>query len=97
MVRLAAFNILTGVDVSAGSLVYAEMNRPDSAIYYLQKRTEINKQNSPAYYNLGLLYQQQNQAAKAENAFLEGLKNNPDDERLLYAIAHFYLQEGNNQ
>jgi thioredoxin-like negative regulator of GroEL len=75
-------------------LVYAEMNRPDSAIFYLEKCTEINNQNAPAYYNLGLLYQQQNEVTKAEKAFLEGLKNNPDNERLLYAIAHFYLQEG---
>lgn len=75
-------------------LVYAEMNLPDSAIYYMQECTKINNQNAPAYYNLGLLYQQQKETTKAENAFLEGLKNNPDNERLLYAITHFYLKEG---
>jgi tetratricopeptide (TPR) repeat protein len=78
-------------------LVYAEMNRPDSAIFYLEKCTEINNQNAPAYYNLGLLYQQQKEGLKAEDAFLEGLKNNPDNERLLYAIAYFYLQEADKE
>ncbi len=78
-------------------LIYAEMNQPDSAIFYLQKCTEINNQNVPAYYNLGLLYQQQNQAAKAGRTFLEGLSNSPDDERLLYAIAHLYLKEQKNE
>ncbi len=78
-------------------ILYAEMNRPDSAIYYLTKTTEINSHNSSAYYNLGLLYQQQLKIKEAEKAFSGGLKNNPGNERLLYAMSHLYLQTGNSK
>ncbi len=73
-------------------LLYAEINKTDSAIFYLNECTRINTQNIGAYYNKGLLYQQQNQLAKAESTFLEGLKNNVDNERLLYATAYLYLK-----
>ena len=73
------------------------MNKADSAIIFLEKSIEKNLQNAAAYYNLGLLYQQQNQAAKAESTFLKGLKNIPGNERLLYASAYFYLQEKNRE
>jgi tetratricopeptide (TPR) repeat protein len=63
----------------------------------LEKSIEKNLQNAAAYYNLGLLYQQQNQATKAENTFLRGIKNIPGNERLLYALTHFYLQERNRE
>ena len=78
-------------------LLYAEMNISDSAIFFLEKCTEKNLQNSAAFYNLGLLYQQQNQMQKAENTFLKGLKNIPGDERLLFALTHFYIQEQKNE
>lgn len=73
-------------------LLYAEINKTDSAIFYLNECTRINTQNVGAYYNKGLLYQQQKQFAKAERSFLEGLKNNVDNERLLYATAYLYLK-----
>jgi tetratricopeptide (TPR) repeat protein len=72
-------------------LLYAEINRADSAIFYLKECTRVNAQNYGAYYNLGLLYQQQNQMDKAEKTFLDGIKGDPNNERLLYAITSFYL------
>jgi tetratricopeptide (TPR) repeat protein len=73
-------------------LLYAEINRADSAIFYLKECTKVNAQNYGAYYNLGLLYQQQNQMDKAEKTFLDGIKGDPNNERLLYAITSFYLK-----
>ncbi len=71
------------------------MNRPDSAIYYLSKTIEINSHNSSAYYNLGLIYQQQSETGEAEKTFSGGLKNNPGNERLLYALSYLHLQTEN--
>ena len=49
------------------------------------------------YYNYGLLYQQQGNVKEAETIFIRGMKLDPDNVSLAYALAVLYLQQGSRQ
>jgi len=73
------------------SLLYAEQNHNKEAAALLEKA--ITKQGATIriYYNLGLMYQQMGENGKCEATFAEGLKLDPQNFDLLYAMFSHYL------
>ena len=71
-------------------LMYAEIENPKEAVYYLEKASELMPKNIRIYYNLGLLYNSNQQTIKAEKALKKGLKIDSNNESLLYALAFMY-------
>jgi tetratricopeptide (TPR) repeat protein len=74
-------------------LLYAEEQQFPKAIEYLQQAVELMPENLRIHYNLGLAYQNINQPAKAEKAFLNGLRVDRNSPDLLNALSILYIQQ----
>ncbi len=68
------------------ALLYGEQKRYSEAISLLETASTKVNCNPRVYYNLGLLYQMINQNEKCETAFMKGLRIDPCNFDLLYAL-----------
>jgi tetratricopeptide (TPR) repeat protein len=64
-------------------LGYANLNKPDEAIRYTKKASEIDPSYA-AFYNLGLIYAANDQPENALGAFDQALEFNPESHRAEY-------------
>lgn len=62
---------------------YFNMRKYDKAINYYNKAIELNPKFGNAYYNLGGCYHQLKNSNMAANTWKTGLKNDPDNEKLI--------------
>ena len=74
------------------ALLYNEMKDNTSAMVAFDKAIQLKSDNIRLYYNYGLLLQQNGNVVKAINVLQQGLKQNPSDESLNYAMAYVYIQ-----
>jgi tetratricopeptide (TPR) repeat protein len=73
------------------SLLYGEQNKYPEAIDMLEKAKTKQDATIRVYYNLGLMYKQIGKNEKCEATFAEGLKQDPKNFDLLYAMFSHYL------
>ncbi|MBJ7882908.1 tetratricopeptide repeat protein [Gelidibacter salicanalis] len=72
-------------------LLYAELNRTEEAIEYMEQAMRVMPENIRVYYNLSLLFDKNKDVSKAEITLLDGLKKDGTNESLLYALSfHYY-------
>ena len=69
------------------------MNQPQLAAKSFQHAIGLKTLNIRVYYNYALLLQQQNKKEEAELIFLKGLRMDPRNGDLLYALTILYIQE----
>jgi tetratricopeptide (TPR) repeat protein len=73
------------------ALLYGEQKRYPEAIALLETASTKQGTNPRIWYNLALLYQMTGQNGKCEETFLKGLRQDPCNYDLLYAIYSFYM------
>jgi tetratricopeptide (TPR) repeat protein len=78
-------------------LLHAEMKNLPAAEEALKKAVTLNKNNTRAQYNYGLLLQQTGKAQLAEKVYLDALKIDGQNGELLNAITILYMQQNNVQ
>jgi predicted CXXCH cytochrome family protein len=79
------------------ALLRGEQQRYGEAIQLLETATDRNVSNPRLFYNLGLLYQMIGQEQRCEEAFLKGLKIDPCNFDLLYAVFAFEVKRNDRQ
>ena len=77
------------------ALLYGEQKKYTEAIALLEKASTKPGSNPRIWYNLGLLYQMVNQNEKCEAALVKGLRLDPCNFDLLYALFAFHMKQGN--
>jgi tetratricopeptide (TPR) repeat protein len=77
------------------ALLYSEQNNYTEAISLLETASAKPNVNSRIFYNLGLIYQMTGQNDKCESTLLKGLRLDPCNFDLLYALFSYYLKENN--
>lgn len=77
------------------ALLYGEQNRNNEAIALLESARMKNVANARILYNLGLLYQRIGRFDKSEEILDEGLRLEPLNFDLLYALFAFNVQQNN--
>lgn len=76
------------------ALLQVEMNDPASAMMNFDKAVKLGSNEPRLYYNYGLLNQQAGKIKEAELIFLKGLKVDPENLAICYALSVMYLQNG---
>jgi tetratricopeptide (TPR) repeat protein len=77
------------------ALLYSEQKKYSEAITLLETASIKSNCNPRIFYNLGLLYQMTGQNVKCEATLGKGLRLDPCNFDLLYALFSFYLKENN--
>ncbi|MCX6245998.1 MAG: multiheme c-type cytochrome [Bacteroidetes bacterium] len=77
------------------ALLYGEQKKYSEAIALLETASMKTVTNPRIFYNLGLLYQMMNQNEKCEATLVKGLKMDPCNFDLLYALFAFHMKQGN--
>lgn len=75
------------------ALLYGEQKKYQEAITLLETASTLQQASPRIFYNLGLLYQMTGQNTKCEAAFVKGLKTDPCNYDLLYALFAFYVNK----
>jgi len=75
------------------ALLYGEQKKYPEAITLLEKASTMSNTYSRIFYNLGLLYQMTSQDAKCEATLLKGLKLEPCNFDLLYALFAYHMKQ----
>ena len=78
------------------SLLEAELNNIPEAVKLLENINEVAPYFHKAWYNLGLIYSQQNRLEDSIYALYKAVNINPQDVQSLYALATVYYRFGNN-
>ncbi|MEN9686178.1 MAG: hypothetical protein RLZZ28_1964 [Bacteroidota bacterium] len=73
-------------------LLYAELRDYPNAATALKKSIALNKNNTRARYNYGLLLQQNKKTREAETVFTQALLLEPDNGAVLNALTILYMQ-----
>ncbi len=79
------------------ALLLAELERIDDAIIEMENAYKLMPSNVKVIYNLSLLHEKKGNIRKAEKTLIEGLKFNPENEDLLYALSFHYLTHKQKQ
>jgi predicted CXXCH cytochrome family protein len=77
------------------ALLYGEQKNYTEAISLLETASTKPNSNPRIFYNLGLLYQMIGQNESCEATLVKGLRLDPCNFDLLYALFSFYLKENN--
>ena len=77
------------------ALLYGEQKRYPEAIALLETASTKPGNNPRIWYNLALLYQMTGQNDKCEATFMKGLRQDPCNYDLLYAVYSFYMNQNN--
>jgi len=77
------------------ALLYGEQKRYTEAITLLETASTKSNNNSRILYNLGLLYQMTGQNDKCESTLAKGLRQDPCNFDLLYALFAFQMNQNN--
>jgi cytochrome c-type biogenesis protein CcmH/NrfG len=75
------------------ALLYGEQQRYPEAIALMEKASAIPGRNTRILYNLGLLYQMTGQDARCEATLSAGLREEPCNYEILYALYAFYMNK----
>ena len=75
------------------ALLYNEMNKKDSALFYFDACLKYINYNPRIYYNYGLLLDEMGNEKKAEKIFISGIDLDPNDVELNYALTVFYFNK----
>lgn len=73
-------------------LLYYEMSDLPSALKYFGRAEHLGSFIPGLYYNFGLALQQQGRLMDAEKKLLKGLKLEPNNPRIHYALAYLYTE-----
>lgn len=76
------------------ALLQVEMNDPEAAMNNFGQAVQFGSTEPRLYYNYGLLNQQAGNIKDAEKIFLKGLKIDPANSAICYALSVMYLQQG---
>jgi predicted CXXCH cytochrome family protein len=79
------------------ALLLAEQKRYDEAISFLKSASQRPDANPRVWYNLGLLYQMTNQNDLCEATFARGLKVDPCNYDLLYALFAYHMNRNDRK
>jgi spermidine synthase len=71
-------NFYTHTRISNVYAYYGDLNK---AIFHCRKALDLNPQNGPSYFNLGLFLEKQGRIKEAIRSFEKGLKFNPEDQK----------------
>ncbi len=74
--------------------VHKKQGQLEAAIDFAQKATTYNKQYTPAFLLLSNLYLQEDRTEEATNWIQKGIKANPDNIKLIFALAENQLRLG---
>jgi predicted CXXCH cytochrome family protein len=77
------------------ALLCGEQQNYAEAITLLETASAKPNATPRIWYNLGLIYQMTGQSNKSEATFISGLKRDPCNFDLLYALYSFYMKQGN--
>jgi len=75
------------------ALLYGEQKRYPEAIALLETASTKPVNNPRIFYNLGLLYQMTGQNDRCESTLLKGLKRDPGNFDILYALFAFHMKQ----
>jgi len=79
------------------ALLYGEQGKFADAIVLLEHASAKANANPRIWYNLGLLYQKTGQNVKSEAALNQGLRSDPCNFDLLYALFVFHMNQHNRE
>jgi len=77
------------------ALLYSEQKKYTEAIALLETASTTPNTNPRIFYNLGLLYQMTGENDKCETNLIKGLRLDPCNFDLLYALVAFHMKENN--
>ena len=77
--------------------MYGEQGKFADAIVLLEHASAKANANPRIWYNLGLLYQKTGQNVKSEAALNQGLRSDPCNFDLLYALFVFHMNQHNRE
>ncbi len=80
-----------------GSFLSLEMREYEQARPYLEEAVQIKPDEAAGWFNLGFVYEQLGDLDKAEKAYKESLKLNPDDYKLKSYLANLYFKSGKSR
>jgi Tfp pilus assembly protein PilF len=77
-----------------GTIYLFMTDKPDSAVWFLQKAIELEPTLQPSWVNLGMAYRKMGQFGKAKECYEHLLKVNPNNLKAIFALADVYNDEG---
>ena len=76
------------------ALLLVEMERHDEAVPFLESASAGMPERGRIHYNLGLLYQQQQNIIMAESKLRQALETDPQNLEFQYGLADHYIKRG---
>ncbi len=73
--------------LNLAGIVYYRLGDPDKAVTLFRKAIAVDSSNASAYFNLGMVYWQQNNHQMAHTQWLHALENDPADDDIVYWFA----------
>ncbi len=77
-----------------GTVYLFMTSKPDSAIYFLKKATDLDPGLQPAWVNLGMAYRKMAEYDKAIECYTHLLQVNPNNLKAIFALADVYNDMG---
>jgi tetratricopeptide (TPR) repeat protein len=78
-------------------VVYSKPGKSDRALADFQKVVELKPDVAEAYFEMGYVYQQQQQYDEAILAYRQALQIHPDDAVVHHNLARCYIRQGNRE
>lgn len=73
--------------LNLASIIYFNLGRKDKSLLLLKKAIEIDSTDPATFFNLGMVYWEEDSIKEAHSCWLKALKLSPEDEEFLYWFA----------